>query len=157
MRILMSGYGMLAPALLAASIVLSAPIAHAQGLDADGARETIIGSDVQTGEVSVNDDPDRVLEAIGNTGESIQEVRRRFNLGDVSIVLLNDVNTSDGPIAEAVDANQEAISELRTAIEGSAMFFHAIDSRSVMLQNVLGMEFDEDDVIIFAIGGGEVQ
>ena len=157
MRILMSGYGILAPALLAASIVLSAPAAHAQGLDADGARDTIIGSDVQTGEVSVDDDPQRILQAIQNTGETIQEVRRRFNLGDVSIVLLNDMDTSDGPVAEAVEANREAIDELRVALESSAMFFHAIDSRSVMLQNVLGLEFDDEDVIIFAIGGGEVR
>ena len=153
----MSGYGILAPALLAASIVLSAPVAHAQGLDAEGARDTIIGSEVQTGEVSINEDPDRIIAAIGKTDEATQEVRRRFNLGDVSIVLLSDVNTSEGPLAEAVEENQDAISELRTAIEGSAMFFHAIDSRSVMLQNVLGMEFDEEDVIIFAIGGGEVR
>ncbi|MGY6708215.1 MAG: hypothetical protein ACXIVF_07795 [Rhizobiaceae bacterium] len=155
MRIL-SGYSLLAPMALAA-LLLAAPMAHAQGLEADGARDTIIGSDVQTGEVSVDEDRERIVEAIANTGDSIQEVRRRFNLGEVSIVLLSDINTTEGPVAEAVETNIEAIEELRIAIESSAMFFHAIDSRRVLLQNVLGMEFDDDDVIIFAIGGGEVQ
>lgn len=157
MRILMNGYGILASSALAAALMLAAPGAHAQGVEADGARESIIGSEVKTGEVSADDGRERVLEAIENTGEAIQEVRRRFNLGEVSIVLLSDINTSEGPVAEAVQANREAIDELRIAIESSAMFFHAIDSRRVLLQNVLGMEFEDDDVIIFAIGGGEVQ
>lgn len=157
MKIMMSGYSILAPTVIAAALALTAPIANAQGVEADGARDTIIGSDVQTGEVSADDDRGRILEAIGNTSETTQEVRRRFNLGDVSIVLLSDINTTDGPIAEALEANGEAIDELRIALESSAMFFHAIDSRSVLLQNVLALEFEDDDVIIFAIGGGEVR
>lgn len=157
MRILMNVYGILTATALAAALMLAAPAAHAQGVEADGARDSIIGSEVKTGEVSAEDGRERVLQAIENTGESIQEVRRRFNLGEVSIVLLSDINTAEGPVAEAVQANREAIDELRIAIESSAMFFHAIDSRRVLLQNVLGMEFEDDDVIIFAIGGGEVQ
>lgn len=142
---------------LAALLFLVAPAAHAQGLEAEGARDTIIGSDVQTGEVSVDDDAERIIEAIQNTGEAVQEVRRRFNLNEVAIVLLSDIDKPDNPVAEAVEVNREAIDELRVAIEGSAMFFHAIDSRNILLQNVLAMEFDDDDVIIFAIGGGEVR
>ena len=102
-------------------------------------------------------DAERIIEAIQNTAESVQEVRRRFNLNEVAIVLLSDIDKPDNPVAEAVEVNREAIDELRVAIEGSAMFFHAIDSRNILLQNVLAMEFDEDDVIIFAIGGGEVR
>lgn len=142
---------------LAALMLLAAPAAHAQGIEAEGTRDTIIGSDVQTGEVSVDDDAERIVAAIENTGEAVQEVRRRFNLDEVAIVLLNDIEKPGNPVAEAVEANREAIDELRVAIEGSAMFFHAIDSRNILLQNVLGMEFEDDDVIIFAIGGGEVR
>jgi hypothetical protein len=142
---------------LAVALAIAAPSALAQGLEAEGARDTIIGSDVKTGEVSIDDDAERIVTAIQNTGEAVQEVRRRFNVDEVAIVLLNDIDAPDNPVAEAVEVNNEAIGELRVAIESSAIFFHAIDSRRILLQNVIGMEFDDNDVIIYAIGGGEVQ
>jgi hypothetical protein len=143
---------------LAALVLAGAPVpAAAQGVEAEGARETIIGSDVRTDELSAEADAERIVAAIENSATSTQEVRRRFNLNEVEIVLLDDIDDPDNPVAEAVETNQELIDELRLAIEGSAMFFHAVDSRRILLRNVIAMEFENDDVTIFAIGGGEVQ
>lgn len=129
----------------------------AQGLDSDTAVESIIGSEVQTGEASAEADAERVVTAIENSLETTQEVRRRFNLDEVQIVVLSDIDGADGVVADAVDENIDMIRDLRIAIEGSAMFFHAIDSRQILLDNVIALEFDGDDVTIFAIGGGAVQ
>jgi hypothetical protein len=144
-------------AVLVMALAFAAPLALAQGVEAEGARETIIGSEVKTEETTAEEDAERIVAAIENTADATQEVRRRFNLGEVAIVLVTDVDAPDNPVAEAIEAHQDAIGELRIAIEGSAMFFHAVDSRRVLLQNVIAMEFHDDDVIIFAMGGGEVQ
>jgi hypothetical protein len=142
---------------VAACLALAAPQVFAQGLEAEGARDTIIGSEVKTDETTVEADAERIVAAIENTAQTTQDVRRRFNLGDVAIVLISDIDAPDNPVAEAIEAHQEAIGEMRVAIEGSAMFFHAVDAHNILLQNVIAMEFHDDDVIIYAIGGGAVQ
>jgi hypothetical protein len=43
------------------------------------------------------------------------------------------------------------VTQLRQELEGSAMLFHAIDSRGVLIRDVLGVEFDgPKTAIIFA-------
>ena len=50
-----------------------------------------------------------------------------------------------------VKEHKEEIVALREAIEGNAMFFHAIDSRSVLTRDVVAVEFDKaDGVKIYA-------
>ncbi len=153
--------GRLAHCAFALALLMSAalPMAglHAQGLDAEGAVEAIVGSDVKTGEVAIADEGERILAAIADVAASTAEVRKRFNLGEVSIVLLTDLDEPGNPVAAAIEENDEAIDALRVEIEGSAMFYHAIDSNNVLLQNVIAMEFDGDDATIFAVGGGAVQ
>jgi len=126
--------------------------AMAQGLDSDTAIQTIIGSDVQTQEVSIEEVGDRLVAAIANVTANTQEVRRRFNLGDVGIVtVLADDTASANAVAESMEAKQLEINDLRVAIEGSAMFYHAVNSRRILLSDVIAMEFDGDDVLIFVL------
>jgi hypothetical protein len=140
-----------------ACLAFAAPHALAQGVEAEGARDTIIGSEVKTDETTAEASAERIVEAIENTAATTQDVRRRFNLGEVAIVAVTDIDAPGNAVAEAIETHQEAIGELRVAIEGSAMFFHAVDSHSILLQNVIAMEFHDDDVIIYVIGGGVVQ
>jgi hypothetical protein len=144
---------------LAFMLAAASPMAglHAQGLETEGAVEAIIGSDVKTEETTVEANAERIIAAIENTAEATSAVRTRFNLGEVDIVLLTNLGEPDNPVAAAIDDNREAIEALRVEIEGSAMFYHAVDSNNVMLQNVIAMEFDGDDVTIFAAAGNVVQ
>ena len=41
--------------------------------------------------------------------------------------------------------------ELRKEIEGNAMLFHAVDSRQILPQDILAVEFDDaNGIVIFA-------
>ncbi|WP_439604970.1 hypothetical protein [Shinella sp.] len=145
----------------ALALMLSAavPMAglHAQGLETEGAVEAIIGSDVKTEETTVEATAERIIAAIAGTADATSAVRTRFNLGEVDIVLLTNLAEPNNPVASAIEENLEAIQALRTEIEGSAMFYHAIDSNNVILQNVIALEFDGEDVTIFAAAGNVVQ
>lgn len=124
----------------------------AQGLDSETAIQTIIGSDVETTEVPIKEVGDRLVAAIDNVTANTQEVRRRFNLGEVGIVTVLDDETADADaVAESIAARQLEISDLRIAIEGSAMFYHAVNSRRILLSDIIAMEFEGDDVLIYVL------
>lgn len=140
-----------------AFLAASAPGAAlmAQGLDAEGAIETIIGSEVQEEEAEAAADPATVIAAIENTPAAISAVRMTTNLDTVDIVFLSDATLAEGgPPAEIEATIQEhlaEITELRRELEGNAMLFHAINSRSVLMRDVLAVEFnDENGVVIYA-------
>jgi hypothetical protein len=140
---------------LALLMSAAAPVAtlHAQGLDAEGAVEAIVGSDVNTGEAAVADEGERILAAIGNASAAAEAVRKSFNLDELSIVLLTDLDEPGNPVAAAIEENRESIDTLRMEIESSAIFYHAINSNDVLLQNVIALEFDGEDAVVFAVGG----
>lgn len=124
----------------------------AQGLDSETAVQTIIGSDVESTEVPIKEVGDRLVAAIGNVTANTREVRRRFNLGDVGIVTVLDDETADSAaVAESIEASQIEINDLRIAIEGSAMFYHAVNSRRILLSDIIAMEFEGDDVLIYVL------
>ena len=56
----------------------------------------------------------------------------------------------DAIIGSEVQEREQEISELRQEIEGNAMLFHAIDSRQILLRDVLAVEFDGNAVVIYA-------
>jgi predicted regulator of Ras-like GTPase activity (Roadblock/LC7/MglB family) len=140
--------------LMVAIAFLLAPLLQqplmAQGLDREEAIEAIVGSDVT--EEEVPPDVDRIVAAVENAQESAERVRKSFNLDALEIVFLPDLG--EGEIEEAVAQNEENIGLLREAIEGSAMFYHAIDSRQILLQNVVAVEFAENDAVTIFVNNG---
>lgn len=146
--------------LLAASAALLftslAGVAHAQQSPATKeALDTIIGTDVQEEETQAAADPGRVIAAIDKTPDSIARVRKTSNLDKVDIVFLADSTVTEGgppaEIAQKIQQRDAEISELRQEIEGNAMLFHALDSRQVLMRDVLAVEFDDKNgVIIYA-------
>ncbi|MCC0040313.1 MAG: hypothetical protein H6893_15290 [Brucellaceae bacterium] len=119
----------------------------AQGLEADGAIETIVGSDVKTGEERAKADPERIIAAIGQSRANAGKIRMLFNLDELEIVYLPDLAAEgeNSEIGKALDTNKDHIEELRQAIEGSAIFYHAIDSRSLLLRDIVAVEFHHDN------------
>lgn len=142
---------------LAAMLMAAVPDlgAIAQGLESEGAIETIVGGEVNTEEKSAQAESKRVLASIGNSLEAAQKVRRAFNIDEVDIIFLPEVGEGVSGIAEAREANAEAIEELQLAIEGSAIFYHALDSREILVRDVVALEFGEDDLTATIFVAGE--
>jgi len=122
----------------------------AQGLESEGAIDAIIGSEVKTDEVTKDGDIDRVVKAVANSRQSAELARKAYNIDSLEIVFVPEV---DENLAKVIEENEADITLLRESIEGSAIFYHAIDSRSIMLTNIIAAEFDEgNEVIIFVKG-----
>lgn len=126
----------------------------AQGLKSPQAIDAIIGSEVEQEEVPVAADTERVIAAIEKSVENAATVRKTTNLDRVDIVFLSDAALTEGGLPAEIDAkikaNQAAVTELRQELEGNAMLYHAIDSRNVLIRDVLAIEFDQRSVVIFA-------
>ncbi|MGH6858791.1 MAG: hypothetical protein ACRECY_00960 [Phyllobacterium sp.] len=143
----------LATLLLAAAIPNARVIA--QGLDAPNAIEKIVGSDVREDEATAAGDEDVVVAAIEKTLANIDTVRMVTNLDAIKIVFLSDAAASEGGPPPKIEAKLEqysdAIQDLRRELEGNAMLYHAIDSRGVLLRDVLAIKFGKDkSAVIFA-------
>lgn len=125
----------------------------AQGLDSEGAIDTIIDADVGTAETTVGEEEERVIAAIERMRENTAEIRKRFNIGAVEIVFIPELAEGPSALGDRIEEDRDAIGELQVAIESSAIFFHAINSHRVLLRDVVAVEFGEDDKItIFAAG-----
>ena len=120
----------------------------AQGLQDPDAIDTIIGSDVREEEVNAADDAERVMSAIENTGDSARKVRMTTNLDQLDIVFLADAAVTEGGpprvIVEKIEAHADEIAALRQEIEGNALLYHAINSRRVLVRDILAIEFDDE-------------
>lgn len=142
--------------LFAAICLLAASIPHtallAQGLADPEAVDTIIGSDVKIAE-SATEKAEAVIAALDNTSRNIGEVRKRFMLDRIEIVLLPDAADESSPVGQKVEEHREEIAELRQAIEGNPMFYHAADSHSIRIGDIVALEFDDaNGVTIYAAG-----
>jgi hypothetical protein len=140
-------------AALAAFLVAAHPSMplQAQGLENEKAIETIVDAPVATEEKTVAEEEGRIAEAIESSREHAAEIRKRISIDKLDIVFVPELAEDSSPLGKAIEDNDEAIKELRIALEGSAMFYHAIDSRSVLLRDVVAVEFGEgNDVTVFA-------
>ncbi|MCA0059778.1 MULTISPECIES: hypothetical protein [unclassified Mesorhizobium] len=125
---------------------------HAQGLESPETINRIIGSDVKQEETRSDAEAGKVARAIDRTRENIGTVRKTSKLDKVDIVFLTDAaRTEGGPppaIETKVKQHQDDIAELRKEIEANALLFNAIDSRRVLAQDVLAVEFDDPGKIV---------
>jgi hypothetical protein len=141
-------------ALLAA--VLASPAA-AQGLDAKGAINTIVGSEVREQESSSAADHGRIVAAIDKAQETADAVRKVTSVESVEIVFLADAAVAEGgppvEIQTKLKERETEVGALRQEIEGNALLFHAIDSKQVLMRDVLAMEIGDDrKVVVYAAG-----
>ena len=127
----------------------------AQGLDAEGAIDTIVGSDVTTNQEEISAEEGRIVAAIEKSAEAAAEVRRKFSLDRVEIVFVPDMDAEGAKTAEKLAEFASEIEELRESIQSSAMFYHAVDSRSVMLGDVVALEFDDANGVTIFVRGEE--
>lgn len=138
---------------LAASL-LAAPT-MAQGLDAPDAIDSIVQSDVREEEAKAGADPGKIIAAIEQSAQNASAVRKVTKLDRLDIVFLPDAAPAEGgPPADISDKLAEYgddIAGLRQELTGNAMLFHAVDSRNILVQDVLAIEFDDDGgAVIYA-------
>ena len=129
--------------------------ASAQGLDAEGAIDAIVGSEVREQESTASADHGKILAAIDNAAQSAEAVRKVTDVRSVDIVFLPDASVAEGgppsEIETKLKERDSEITSLRQEIEGNALLFHAIDSRQVLIRDVLGIEFGDDRrVVVYA-------
>jgi len=139
-----------APAIAILALTSAAPPVLAQGLDSEKAIDTIIGSEVDEQQSSAGHEARSVVAAIEKTQEAIATVRKISNVNKLEIVYLPDAAEDAAPpaIRDAVSRHEEEIDELRKEIEGNAMLFHAIDSRSLLVRDVLAVDFGAGDAVV---------
>ena len=125
------------------------------GLGNEQAIDTIVGTDVGEEESEAATDSGKVIAAIEKTRDSIGRIRKTSTLDKVDIVFLADAAATEGgppPEIEAKVKQHEAdIAELRQELEGNAMLYHALDSRQIMVRDILAVDFDDSNgVVIYA-------
>ena len=128
-------------------IALQSPL-FAQGLKSEEAIDAIVGSEVKTEEV----EPETASKRI--TTQNAERVRKTFSLEELDIVLLPDLDRKGQDIAKAIAEHEKEIAILREAIEGSALFFHAVDSRSIQVRDVVALDYGEDGTVTIFVKGG---
>ena len=115
----------------------------------------IVGSDVRQEEARTTTETGKLIAAIERTRENIGTVRKTSKLDTVDIVFLTDAARSEGGPPPAVESkvrqHQDDIAELRKEIDANALLFNAIDSRRVLAEDVLAVEFDSPaGIVIYA-------
>ena len=134
---------------------MSGGAAFAQGLQTEGAIDAIVGSEVREQESTARADRAKIVEAIDRAGESAEAVRKVTDVKSVDIVFLPDASVAEGGPPSEIEAKlkerESEITSLRQEIEGNALLFHAIDSRQVLMRDVLGIEIGDDKrVVVYA-------
>ncbi|WP_217570993.1 hypothetical protein [Mesorhizobium sp. GbtcB19] len=141
------------PAVVAA-LVLATPQAAfaAQPLTNDKPVSVIVDSNIRQEETSSKTEAGKIITAIDRTRENIGTVRKTTKLDTVDIVFLTDAARSEGgpppAIENKVKQHKDDVAELRQEIEANALLFNAIDSRRVLAEDVLAVEFDNPGKIV---------
>ncbi|HEV7417536.1 hypothetical protein [Tianweitania sediminis] len=153
-----------AAALLA---LLNMEPAAAQGLDSEGTIDAIVQAPVREEEQMAAADPAKVVAAIDKTEDNISVVRKITNLDRLNIVFLADATLAEGgppkEIEEKLAEKSDALTTLRQEMEGNALLYHAINSRQVLMRDVLGIDVTDNGstVVVYAAAkpasGGAVQ
>ncbi|MBS9721897.1 hypothetical protein JYU29_14495 [Tianweitania sp. BSSL-BM11] len=133
---------------------LNTDVSVAQGLESPETIEAIVGTPVHQEETKAAADPEKVIAAIDKSTDNISTVRKTTMLDEVEIVFLADAAPTEGGPPDAIEAKltekKDDVLRLRKEIEGNAMLYHALNSRQVILRDVLAIEFQNNKAVIYA-------
>ena len=121
--------------------------AHAQGINAQESIDQIVQSDVHEEEAEAAADADKVIAAIEKSRANTSAVRKVTVLDRLDIVYLPDASAAEGgppdDIDEKLTEHESEIEAMRAEMRGNAMLFHALDSRNILIEDVLAIDFDD--------------
>ncbi|MGB3645733.1 MAG: hypothetical protein WBG88_08535 [Mesorhizobium sp.] len=148
---------------LAMTVMLGVAAVHpaasqglSQGPGGEKAIEGIVGdSDIRQEKTTASAEEKRVLAAIDKTADNISIVRKLTAARQVDIVFLADAVPAEGGPPPAIERklkeHRSDVLVLRQEVEGNALLFHAVDSKRVMMKDILAVEFpDPETVIVYA-------
>jgi hypothetical protein len=94
------------------------------------------------------------MTSIENLPESVDRVKIITNMERIDVVYLSDMIDGGAPaeLEEAVTDNAERIDELQNGLEGSAIFYNALNSQRVNIADVVSILLDEPNATIFVRG-----
>ncbi|RWM04655.1 MAG: hypothetical protein E5X80_32100 [Mesorhizobium sp.] len=128
------------------------PVDGKPPLDSNKPGAAIVDSDIRQEEALSKTEAGKVITAIDRTRDNIGTVRKTTKLDTVDIVFLTDAARSEGgppPVIEdKVEQHKDDVAELRQEIEANALLFNAIDSRRLLAEDVLAVEFDNPGKIV---------
>lgn len=101
----------------------------------------IHGYDLDVDERDGSDVENRALEALRNAGSSGQDIQMLYSIERISFIKINPENLS--ALQAEIDVRQEDLTNLRTAIEASTLFFSALRSEGLDHADVIGVEISE--------------
>jgi hypothetical protein len=136
--------------------MIAATVASAAGQAMDRTTvDSIVGSGIEEDETTAAATEAKILAAIDRTAETAARVRKTSSVDRVDIVFLSDTARSEGGppprIAESIRQHETEVADLRQEVEANALIFHAIDSRRVLVADVLGVDFpDPKTVAVYA-------
>lgn len=141
--------------ILASAVLAVAPHAALAAQPLNSGAAAVVDSDVRQEETLASKEAGRVITAIDRTRDNIGTVRKTTKLDKVDIVFLTDAARSEGgpppAIENKVKQHKDDVAELRQEIEANALLFNAIDSRRVLAEDVLAVEFaNPGRIVIYA-------
>jgi hypothetical protein len=141
--------GLITTAALFASLSVAA---HAQGINAQESIDQIVQSDVHEEEAEAAADADKVIAAIEKSRANASAVRKVTVLDRLDIVYLPDASVAEGGPPDAIDRklteHENEIEAMRAEMRGNAMLFHALDSRNILIEDVLALDFDDERGVV---------
>lgn len=145
----------LLPAAAAAAFLAAPQAVAAQPPESGKPALPIADSVIRQEEALSRTEAGKVLSAIERTRDNISTVRKTTKLDTVDIVFLTDAARSEGgpppAIENKVKQHHDDVAELRQEIEANALLFNVIDSRRVLADDVLAVEFaDPARIVIYA-------
>ncbi|WP_151986171.1 hypothetical protein [Rhizobium sp. EC-SD404] len=147
------GGRLLAATILAGALAFSG-LVQAQSFDSQDPSESIADSEISVAGTRAAERLEDLMASIENLPESVDRVKIITNMERIDVVYLSDMMDGGAPaeLEEAVAENDERINELQNGIEGSAIFYNALNSQRVNIADVVSILLDEPNATIFVRG-----
>lgn len=117
--------------------------------------DRIIDSEVREEQARSEDDKDRIIAAIENSGENTNRIRKVTDLDRIDIIFIPDSSAVEGgppeEIASKLSEYSRNVDDMRRVLQSNALLYNAVNSRKILIRDILAIEFDSDKhVVIFA-------
>lgn len=127
----------------------------AQDLDSEDSAESIVGSEIATDKAEPASVTKDVLAAIDAAAATADEVKTMFRVEDFHIVFLGNRQEAKGAerINAALEEHAEELDALREAIDGSSVFYTALDTNNLDVESVIAATVsDENAATVYVFG-----
>lgn len=125
----------------------------AQTLDDLGSVETLIGTEVDTGNIA-DVSTDNVIAALNGIVETTERVKMMYKFDAFEIIFLGGDNslTESNRLADGITEHKNEIDGLRAAMESSALFYLALDEKNIDVDRIVAADITDGEVTVYVTG-----